>query len=66
MIKSKEVILDIGGNFTEGNKISKPLYSLNKKYAILQYKTPITPYVLYIFKKEKNEWVKVGLIKQHF
>ena len=66
LINSKEVILDIGGNFTEGNKISKPLYSLNKKYAILQYKTPITPYVLYIFKKEKNEWVKVGLIKQHF
>ena len=49
-----------------GNIISKPYYSLSGKYAIIQYKTPITPFVLIIFRKEKNKWVKIDLIKQHF
>ena len=48
------------------NIISKPYYSLSGKYAIIQYKTTVTSYVLIIFRREKNTWVKIDLIKQHF
>ncbi|NMH87625.1 hypothetical protein [Flavivirga algicola] len=46
-----------------GNIIHKPYYSLNHKYAIVQHISAKTFTSFYIFKKEKNEWLKIGSIK---
>ncbi|MDY7395714.1 hypothetical protein UMM65_10705 [Aureibaculum sp. 2210JD6-5] len=56
-----------GVNYFQSYKISKPFYANNKKYAIVQYrKYAKPPSYLYIFEKQKEEWVIIETIKEHF
>lgn len=66
-IKEAEKEDNKGINYFNSHYISKPFYSLDKKYAIVQYrKYGRIPSCLYVFKKQKNVWVRIATIKEHF
>ena len=47
-----------------GYRVSRPLYSLDKKYAIIHYNLPQKPSYILICKKEKNEWIFIKNLKK--
>ncbi len=48
---------------SNSNRISKPIYTLNKKYAIICYDFSYTDKNIIIYKKVNNNWVYVSIIK---
>lgn len=46
-----------------GNTISEPLYSIDKKHAIIQHHSAKTFTTLFVFKKDGDDWVKIGSVE---